>query len=113
MKKTTITIIVSLIAIIAFIVLGFLNIISFDIVPKTTIFLSAIVVFSLSYTTGYKKGKNGLSNGVIIGITFGIISLIIHYFSKTNHFDTFFIRALVFMISGASGGIIGVNAKTK
>jgi hypothetical protein len=28
---------------------------------------------------------------------------------KTYYFETFFIRGLVFMASGAAGGVIGVN----
>lgn len=80
-----------------------------DVVAKVSLFLTAIISFVLAYIIGIKKNKNGLSNGMIIGISIAMISLIIHFTLKTLYFDTFYIRGLVFMFSGAAGGIIGVN----
>ena len=109
MKKTTIVLIVSTILLIIVSIMGFLEIISKELSTKMTLFITATIAFILAYLTGIKKEKHGLTNGIIVGISIAIISLAIHFISKTIYFDLFFVRGLVFIISGAMGGIIGVN----
>ena len=63
-----------------------------------------------SYTNDQVPVKS-ITNGMIIGISIAMLSLIVHYLSKTELSDIFFIRGLVFMVSGCMGGVIGVNKK--
>lgn len=111
MKKTYITLLICIIGIISLVLLNNLEVLSKDIVAKITLFLTSIIAFILSYIIGIKKNKNGLTNGLIVGISIAVLSLIIHYFLKTLYFDIFYVRGTIFMISGACGGIIGVNTK--
>lgn len=109
MKKTVLTLLMCILGIVGLVLLGVFDIINKDIVAKITIFLTAIVAFIMSYLTAKKRNKHGLANGMIIGISIALVSLLIHFMLKTYYFDIFFIRGLVFMVSGAFGGVIGVN----
>lgn len=80
-----------------------------ELVSKITIFLSALLSLLLAYLTGITKRKNGLINGVIIGISIATLSLVIHFIFGKEFFDLLYIRSLVIILSGASGGVIGVN----
>lgn len=78
-------------------------------VNKITIFLSAILALIIAYFTGLIKRKNGLINGLIVGISIATISLIIHYFFAKNNFNYLYLRSIIIILGGASGGILGVN----
>ena len=82
-----------------------------ELLNKITFILTTIITIFLSYLTGIIKGKNGLINGLIIGISVSLLSLIIHYLFIRIYFDTLYIRMAIFMLSGAAGGVIGVNKK--
>jgi putative membrane protein (TIGR04086 family) len=79
------------------------------IASKITIFLSALLSLLLAYITGLTKRRHGMLNGIIIGISIATISLIIHYIFAKDFFDLLYIRSLTVILSGASGGVIGVN----
>lgn len=83
-----------------------------DLLNKILLFTSAFIALILSYIFSYKKGKNGLIIGLIIGITFSALSLTIHYFFAKEYFDSLYLRLLIYITSAASGGVIGVNKKT-
>lgn len=82
-----------------------------EIASKVTIFLTALLSLLLSYITGLTKGRHGLLNGLIIGISIAGISLIIHFIFAKDFFQLLYIRAITVILSGASGGIMGVNKK--
>lgn len=109
MKKTVLTLLMCILGVIGLVILSVFDVMDKGVVAKISIFLTAIVAFIISYLTGKKKNKHGLANGMIIGISIALISLLIHFMLKTYYFETFFIRGLVFMASGAAGGVIGVN----
>jgi putative membrane protein (TIGR04086 family) len=109
MKKTIILLLMCILSIVGMSLLAIFEIISKELVAKSSLFITAIISFLLAYFRGNKKQKNGLANGIIIGITIAILSLIIHFITKTEFYSVFFVRGLIFMISGAMGGIIGVN----
>ena len=109
MKKTIILLLMCILSIVGMSLLAVFEIISKELVAKASLFITAIISFILAYFRGNKKQKNGLANGIIIGITIAILSLIIHFITKTEFYSVFFVRGLIFMISGAMGGIIGVN----
>ena len=79
---------------------------------KITIFLSAILSLLIAYLTGITKQKNGLINGLIIGISISIISITLHFFFAKDLFSILYIRSAVIILSGACGGVLGVNKKT-
>ena len=83
-----------------------------DLINKITIFLSAALSLLIAYLTGINKQKNGLINGLIIGITISVISVTIHYFFVKELFSILYIRSAVIILSGACGGVLGVNKKT-
>ena len=83
-----------------------------NLIDKITLFISGLISLLIAYIIGAKKGKNGLVIGLIIGISFSSVSLIVHYIIARNYFDTLYIRLLTFIICGACGGVIGVNKKT-
>ena len=112
LKKYYIILISSFIVLLSFLFFYIFEVLDSEIIAKITLFVTTIIAFILSYITALKKKKNGLTNGLIIGISIAIVSLGIHYFFKSVYFDTFFIRALVFITSSAAGGIIGVNKET-
>lgn len=109
MKKILIPIAIYIIILSILLFLVLQEIIDKSLVSKITVFLTATISFIISYKVCSIKGKNGMANGLIIGISIAMISLLIHYILKTDGFDIFFIRGLIFMISGAAGGITGVN----
>lgn len=109
MKKTIILLLMCVLSIICLSLLAVFEFINTELAAKTSLFITAIISFTLAFMRGIKKQKNGLLNGVFIGITVAILSLIVHFITKTEYFSIFFVRGLIFMISGASGGIIGVN----
>lgn len=78
-------------------------------VNKITIFLSSLLSLLLAYIAGLTKRKRGLINGLIIGISIATISLIIHFIFAQNYFELLYIRSLTVILSGASGGVLGVN----
>ena len=83
-----------------------------DLINKITIFLSAALSLLIAYLTGINKQKNGLINGLIIGITISVISVTIHYFFVKELVSILYIRSAVIILSGACGGVLGVNKKT-
>ena len=107
-KKQTILLIV--LNIIVFIVLNYI-ILNKDLLNKISIFLSASFALLLAYLFGLNRGKNGLILGLIIGISIASISTIIHYVYAKDYFDHLYIRMGVIILSGASGGVFGVNKK--
>ncbi len=80
-----------------------------ELVNKLTIFLSAFLSLLISFFIGVKKRKNGLINGLVIGISIAIISLIVHYIFAKEFFPLLYLRSITVILSGASGGIMGVN----
>lgn len=83
-----------------------------DLMNKISLFISGVISLMIAYYIGLNKRKNGLIIGLIVGISVSIISLIIHYFFAKVYFDTLFIRLSIFILSAASGGVLGVNKKT-
>lgn len=83
-----------------------------ELLNKISLFLSGLISILISYFIAINYKKNGLIIGLIVGITVSIISVIIHYFFSKIYFDTLYIRLLIFILCGASGGVLGVNKKT-
>ena len=107
-KKQTILLII--LNIIVFIVINYL-IQNKELLNKISIFLTASFSLLLTYLFGLIRGKNGLILGLIIGISIASISTIIHYLYAKDYFDHLYIRMGVIILSGASGGVFGVNKK--
>ena len=80
-----------------------------ELVNKLTIFLTAFLSLLISFLIGLWKRKNGLINGLVIGISIAIISLIVHYIFAKEFFSLLYLRSITVILSGASGGIMGVN----
>ena len=108
MKKITVITMIFLIIITMILLIIFVG--NKEIVNKITIFLSAILSLLLSFLIGYKKRKNGLINGVVIGISIATVSLIVHYIFAKEMFDLLYLRSLTVILGGASGGVMGVNS---
>ena len=110
MKKRFALIIVILI----FLSIVLLNIFLKDknLINKITIFLSAFLSLLIAYITGISKQKNGLIYGLIIGISISAFSVIFHFFLAKELFSILYIRSAVIILSGACGGVLGVNKKT-
>lgn len=94
-------------------------ILSFGIIPiKIVSILSSAAIalggFSGGLASAKKTGKNGLwvggLTGIIIFVIFSAISLIIF---KSAPEKTTLIRGLIFITSGAVGGIVGVGSDDK
>lgn len=83
-----------------------------DLINKITIFLSSLLTIIISYLVGISKQKSGLINGLIIGITISTISIIYHFLFAKEFFSILYIRSAVIILSGACGGVLGVNKKT-
>ena len=83
-----------------------------NVINKITIFLSALLTILISYLVGITKQKNGLINGLIIGITISIFSISFHFLFAKELFSIQYIRSAVIILSGACGGVLGVNKKT-
>lgn len=110
MKKRLALTFVSLIIIVMILLNIFIN--DKDLINKITIFLSAALSLLIAYITGLTKQKKGLVNGLIIGISISVISVTIHYFFAKELFPILYIRSAVIILSGACGGVLGVNKKT-
>ena len=82
-----------------------------DLVNKITIILSALLSLLIAFMTGITKKKHGLIYGLVVGISIASISLLFHYIYAKEMFDTLYLRMLIVILSGASGGVIGVNKK--
>lgn len=83
-----------------------------NLINKISIILSALLSLLIAYLTGLTKQKNGLINGLIIGISISVISVIFHFFFAKDLFSILYIRSAVIILSGACGGVLGVNKKT-
>ena len=110
MKKTIGILFIPLITIVIILLNVFLE--DKNSINKITIFLSAILSLLIAYLTGIIKQKNGLINGLIIGISISIISITLHFFFAKELFSVLYIRSAVIILSGACGGVLGVNKKT-
>lgn len=82
-----------------------------NIINKVTMFLSATLLFQISYLSGIIKGKHGLINGLVIGISAGILSAIIHFIFAKGYYDILYIRLMIYILSACSGSVYGVNKK--
>ena len=109
--KKRFPVLVLVLLIIAIIVIN-LTVDNKDLIDKISIFLSSLISLIVAFLIALRRGKNGLVIGLIIGISISSISLLVHYFIAKDYFDTLYIRLLTFVISGISGGVIGVNKKT-
>lgn len=83
----------------------------------TTIILfiaNIILFFTLSFLNANKWKKRGLVEGLIIGMIFIFLMLIIKIilFSNKLYISTF-IYYLILLITSIFGGLIGVNKKSK
>ena len=105
-KRTTIALIIFNIVLI---VTLYFTKIDKGIINKLSLFLTASLALLISYLTGIIREKNGLINGLVIGITIAMISAIIHYFYAKDFFDLLYIRLAIFILAAISGGVFGVN----
>ena len=80
-------------------------------VNKITIFLSAILSLLISYIIGVTKGRYGLLNGLIVGISIASVSTLIHFLFAKEFFSFLYLRVSAIILSAASGGVYGVNKK--
>ena len=106
-KITYIFIIVNILSLIG---ISFLDI-DKNLINKLSIFLSASLSLLIGLVFGFKKGKNGLLWGIVIGISIATLSSIIHFITATQYFGPLYIRMGIIILSGSAGGVIGVNKK--
>lgn len=78
-------------------------------VPLTTI-LFALAAFGISFLFAKSKKENGFIIGIRIGIVFfAMIVLIALFTAQFKLSNIFFTKFFTIMISGALGGVLGVN----
>lgn len=78
-------------------------------VPLTTI-LFALAAFGISFLFAKSKKENGFIIGISIGIVFfAMIVLIALFTAQFKLSNIFFTKFFTIMISGALGGVLGVN----
>lgn len=65
------------------------------------------------YILGRKKKKEGIKQGFLCGAALLLISFILGIFFGEISFWGFFGKALICTASGITGGVLGVNSKSK
>lgn len=82
-------------------------------IPPVIIIITAISILIGSSITTIKIKKNGILNGALLGIIYISIIYILSSATKTGFTFNFssIIMIIISLISGAIGGIVGVNMK--
>lgn len=112
-KGTCISVLITLISLIVFSILLTYSNISEKVIPTVIIIISMVSILIGSTISMSKQKKNGIINGLIIGIMYiGIIYLLSSLIKGSFILNQkSLIMMLCVVISGAVGGIIGVNKK--
>ncbi|WP_077367270.1 TIGR04086 family membrane protein [Anaerosalibacter sp. Marseille-P3206] len=78
---------------------------------NSIVMIGSIVIASIYLTL--KIGEKGWLNGMIIGILYFVILLLLNkFFMKDSNFSIFsFTKLLVSIVTGIIGGMIGINLK--